>query len=72
MEDTWLASLGEICAGLQLCYLLYAYILYIYIYRYTLAGQKLCLLSLCTANPFPLESFSQRDSDQISPREYSS
>ena len=31
MEDTWLASLGEICAGLQLCYLLYAYILYIYI-----------------------------------------
>ena len=32
----------------------------------TLAGQKLCLLSLRTANPFPLESFCQHDSGQIS------
>ena len=31
----------------------------------TLARQKLCLLSLRTANPFPLESFCQHDSGQF-------
>ena len=37
------------------------------LYVYTLAGQKLCFLSLRTANPFPLESFRQHESGQFSP-----
>ena len=35
---------------------------------HTLAGQKLCMLSLHTANPFPLESFCQHDSGQFPPQ----
>ena len=35
--------------------------------RNALAGQKLCLLSLRTANPFPLESFCRHDSGQFRP-----